>query len=72
MDINDIYGSISTFWDSISPVLFAHLIAFLAIRWTVGGRLNTIERVKSYLATDKYKEWKVLDLSFSPRDMAGG
>ncbi len=58
MDINDIYGSISTFWNNISPILFAHLIAFLAIRWTVGSHLNTIERVKGYLATNKYKEWR--------------
>ncbi len=26
----------------------------------------------AFLPADKYKEWKVLDLSFSPRDMAGG
>lgn len=25
-----------------------------------------------FLPADKYKEWKVLDLSFTPRDMAGG
>jgi len=26
----------------------------------------------AFLPADKYKEWKVLDLSFTPRDMAGG
>jgi hypothetical protein len=26
----------------------------------------------TFLPADKYREWKVLDLSFSPRDMAGG
>lgn len=26
----------------------------------------------AFLPADKYKEWKVLDLRFSPRDMAGG
>ena len=26
----------------------------------------------AFLPPDKYREWKVLDLSFSPRDMAGG
>ncbi len=26
----------------------------------------------AFLPAAKYKEWKVLDLSFSPRDMAGG
>jgi outer membrane biosynthesis protein TonB len=26
----------------------------------------------AFLPPDKYKEWKVLDLSFTPRDMAGG
>jgi len=26
----------------------------------------------AFLPADKYREWKVLDLSFSPRDMAGG
>jgi hypothetical protein len=26
----------------------------------------------SILPADKYREWKVLDLSFSPREMAGG
>jgi hypothetical protein len=25
-----------------------------------------------FLPADKYREWKVLDLSFTPRDMAGG
>ena len=26
----------------------------------------------AFLPADKYGEWKVLDLSFTPRDMAGG
>jgi hypothetical protein len=26
----------------------------------------------AFLPADKYREWKVLDLSFTPRDMAGG
>jgi hypothetical protein len=26
----------------------------------------------SFLSADKYREWKVLDLTFTPRDMAGG
>ena len=26
----------------------------------------------AFLPADKYREWKVLDLSFSPREMAGG
>ena len=26
----------------------------------------------AFLPAEKYREWKVLDLSFSPRDMAGG
>ena len=26
----------------------------------------------AFLPAEKYKEWKVLDLSFTPRDMAGG
>jgi hypothetical protein len=26
----------------------------------------------SFLPADKYGEWKILDLSFTPRDMAGG
>src|SRR6185369_4019883 len=26
----------------------------------------------AFLPADRYREWKVLDLSFSPRDMAGG
>ena len=25
-----------------------------------------------FLSPDKYGEWKILDLSFTPRDMAGG
>jgi hypothetical protein len=25
-----------------------------------------------FLPADKYGEWKILDLSFTPRDMAGG
>ncbi len=25
-----------------------------------------------FLPADKYREWRLLDLSFSPRDMAGG
>jgi hypothetical protein len=26
----------------------------------------------AFLPADKYREWKVLDLSFSPREMTGG
>ena len=26
----------------------------------------------AFLPAEKYREWKVLDLSFTPRDMAGG
>jgi beta-lactamase class A len=62
MDLNDIYQSIATFWERISPLMFAHLIAFLAIRWIAGTRLNILKRMESYLASARYTKWKtVLD-----------
>jgi hypothetical protein len=36
--------------------------------------IRTLKECQPYafLPAEKYREWKVLDLSFSPRDMAGG
>jgi hypothetical protein len=36
--------------------------------------INALRQCQPYtmLPADRYKEWKVLDLSFTPRDMAGG
>jgi beta-lactamase class A len=58
MDLNDIYQSLASFWDKISPILISHLVALLALRWMVGTRLNVYARLKAYLASDKYTRWK--------------
>ena len=36
--------------------------------------IRTLKECQPYgfLPADKYREWRVLDLSFSPREMAGG
>jgi beta-lactamase class A len=68
MNLNDIYESLATFWGRISPLLFAHLAGFLAIRWVTGIRINNIlPRIESYLASDTYKRWKAI---FSEVDLA--
>ena len=36
--------------------------------------IRTLKECQPYafLPAEKYRDWKVLDLTFSPRDMAGG
>jgi len=40
----------------------------------MASAINALRKCQPYtmLPADKYKEWKVLDLSFTPQDMAGG
>lgn len=62
MNLDEFYKSIASFWDTISPILFAHIIALLAIRWIAGFRWNISGRMESFLSKDRYKRWKnILD-----------
>src|ERR1043165_512717 len=58
MDLNDIYQSLASFWDKISPIFISHLIALLALRWMIGTRLNVYARVRAYLKSSNYTRWK--------------
>jgi beta-lactamase class A len=60
MNLNDIYQSLASFWDTISPIFISHVIALLALRWMIGTRLKVYARIKTYLASGKYKRWKVV------------
>lgn len=62
MNLDEFYRSISNFWDIIAPILFAHIIALIVIRWIAGVRWHLLDQMESFLNTERYKKWKgVLD-----------
>jgi hypothetical protein len=67
MDLNDLYQSLATFWDKISPVLFTHLVAFASIWWIRGTQFNILPRFLSYLGSYRYKKWREVLDEFSLR-----
>ncbi len=61
-DLNDFYRGVSNFWDSISPIIFTHLVVFVVLKWTVGADWHILERLEYYINTERYKRWrKILD-----------
>src|SRR5947208_14666897 len=62
MNFDEIYKNISSFWETISPIFFAHIVALIAVRWIAGFRWHILSSAESALSTDRYKRWKtVLD-----------
>lgn len=62
MDLNEIYRSISGFWDSIAPVFIAHLIALVFIQWIRQGNFKVLPYLEYLITTDTYKRWvKIFD-----------
>ncbi len=62
MDLNEFYQSTTSFWNTVSPILFAHMLAFLVLRWILGNKWSLLKDTESLLKSDRYIRWKaVLD-----------
>jgi hypothetical protein len=62
MNLDELYQSISSFWSRISPIVIAHIVGLIAIRWIGGVRWHVLEWLEYRLETERYKRWgKILD-----------
>ncbi|MGN6183555.1 MAG: hypothetical protein ACTHQM_07865 [Thermoanaerobaculia bacterium] len=60
MDINSVYNGIAQFWRNIAPVLYAHVLFFIGIRWIAGLQLGLRDRLARWTQSDGYKKSKGL------------
>lgn len=67
MNINELYQSIATFWDKISPLLYFHIVALLVLAWIYGNNWYILERLEYFLSSEKYARWKKILDEFSLR-----
>ncbi len=68
MDFSQFYNSISSFWESIAPIFYSHVLAFLAIIWILKPRLHIASRLKIALRSKSYKRWKTVFDEFELRN----
>lgn len=59
MNFDEFYNAISSFWNSIAPIFYSHVLAILAIKWVLNFRFQIAGRFETFLNTEKYKKWKV-------------
>jgi hypothetical protein len=64
MNVNDIYTSISNFWQQISPLIYGHIVFLLSIRYIAGIRLGLRDRLDEWTATAEYQTTKKLLTEF--------
>jgi hypothetical protein len=58
MDLNQLYSSANSFWDQISPIIYAHVFFLLAVRFIAGVRVPVRSTWNSLSGSDRYNEIK--------------
>src|SRR5215813_2256207 len=58
MDVNQIYRSITDFWASISPLIYAHVLFLIGIVYLGGLRFDAVEHIQQWMRTERYLKWK--------------
>ena len=62
MDLQGLYESIANFWNTIFPVLVAHLFFLSGWFWVTGSRVNLLVTLEAVLESKYYQRWKkILD-----------
>lgn len=64
MNLNDIYTSITNFWERISPLAYAHIVFFLGLRYIAGIRLQFRESLNAWTKSVSYQNAKQLLTEF--------
>lgn len=67
MDLNELYQSIATFWEKISPLLYFHIAAILVLNAINGNNWFILERIEQFLLSERYTRWKKVLDEFSLR-----
>jgi hypothetical protein len=64
MNLNDIYTSIRSFWQSVAPLIYAHVVFLLALRYIAGVKLDLRARLNQWTTTAEYQSGKNLLTEF--------
>ena len=69
-NLDEFYRSIAGFWDATSPILFAHIAAFVVLRFVGTTNWHTLERIEYFLNSNSYQRWKRILDEFDLRSKA--
>jgi hypothetical protein len=64
MNVNDIFSSITNFWERISPLAYAHIVFFLGLRYIAGIRLQLRDTLTVWTKSASYRGAKHLLTEF--------
>ena len=67
MNLNELYQSIASFWENISPLLYFHIAAVMVFNGLNGSNWQILNRIESLLRSDTYGRVKKILDEFSLR-----
>src|SRR6185436_734174 len=60
MNVNELFNDVSSFWDTISPVLYFHFFALLFLIFIAGVKVNLRTRIEKYQESQNFTRTKTI------------